>query len=59
MIIVGYGTDEATSLEYLLLKNSWDTTWGDKGYFKIKMLDFAGDWGICGVQWVNAYPILK
>ena len=29
VLAVGYGTDEATGLDYVLVKNSWNTTWGD------------------------------
>ena len=47
VLAVGYGTDAATGLDYWLVKNSWNTTWGDKGYVKLAIVD--GD-GICGVQ---------
>ena len=59
VLIVGYGTDEATGLDYWLIKNSWNTTWGDKGYFKLKIDDVNNDWSICGVQDFFAYPILR
>ena len=29
VLIVGYGNDEVTGLDYFLIKNSWNTTWGD------------------------------
>ena len=33
--LIGWGTtDDGT--EYWIAKNSWNTDWGDKGFFKIK-----------------------
>jgi len=53
VLAVGYGTDEATGLDYWLVKNSWDTTWGDQGYIKLAITDGQG---ICGVQDRPLYP---
>ena len=52
VLIVGYGTDEDTGLDYWLVKNSWNATWGDKGFFKLAAgkETILGDFGICGVN---------
>ena len=53
ILLVGYGHDEATGLDYYLVKNSWNTTWGDQGYFKLKRTKIDDlddeDIGICGI----------
>ena len=46
VLIVGFGTDETTGLDYWLIKNSWNDTWGDKGYFKLAIKSYD----VCGVQ---------
>ena len=45
VLAVGYGTEDGQ--DYWLVKNSWNTTWGDQGYIKIAQVDGEG---ICGVQ---------
>lgn len=33
--LVGYGTDEKLG-DYFLIRNSWDTTFGENGYIRLK-----------------------
>jgi len=40
--IIGWGHDDASGLDYWLVANSWNTTWGEQGFFRIKQ----GDSGI-------------
>jgi cathepsin B len=33
--ILGWGTDSKSNLPYWLVANSWNTAWGEKGFFRI------------------------
>jgi len=58
VLIVGYGTEPETQLDYWLVKNSWSTTWGDEGYVKIQRSDSTNDIGICGIAAQPSFPIV-
>merc|ERR1712228_67991 len=45
VLIAGYGNEDGQ--DYWLVKNSWDTTWGDNGYIKLAKDSTTGT---CGVQ---------
>jgi cathepsin L len=52
VVAVGYGVD-ASNKPYYIVRNSWGTSWGQKGYVNIAIVDGAG---ICGIQMEPVYP---
>jgi len=54
VLIVGYGTENEQ--DYWEVKNSWGTTWGDKGYVKIARSSSTNDPGICGISKQPSFP---
>jgi len=42
VVIDGWGHDSNSGLDYWLVRNSWGTTYGDKGYAKLQIVDGSG-----------------
>lgn len=53
VLAVGYDKDSASGLPYYLVKNSWGTSFGIKGYFKI-----VRGKNMCGIASCSSYPIV-
>lgn len=56
VLVVGYGKEGSTP--YWLVKNSWGTSWGEKGYIKIERSDSTNDPGICGIAMQPSFPVV-
>lgn len=57
VLAVGYGID--SGVEYYKIKNSWSTTWGEKGYIRLaKGSSYNEGSGQCGILLEASYPVL-
>ncbi|XLU48877.1 hypothetical protein S245_043691 [Arachis hypogaea] len=54
--VVGYGKAK-DGTKYWIIKNSWGTDWGEKGYMRIER-DIHAKEGLCGIANNPSYPII-
>ena len=54
VLITGFGTDAATGKDYYIVKNSWNSNWGENGYFRIA----RNENNLCGIATAASYPII-
>ena len=56
VLAVGYGIDKEFG-GYWLVRNSWGTSWGEAGYFKVGLVNpFKLEQGFCGFMMDMYYP---
>ena len=54
VLAVGYGSEKGK--DYWLVKNSWGTMWGEKGFIKLFRDAKEDSAGTCGIQLQASYP---
>ena len=57
VILIGAAFDTVKKIPYWIVKNSWGTAWGVKGYVYIKRDTGKGE-GVCGIAMETFYPVL-
>ncbi|XP_006660983.1 stem bromelain-like [Oryza brachyantha] len=57
VLAVGYGV-APNNIKYWIVKNSWNTNWGESGYIRMKR-EITDKRGLCGIAMYGMYPTKK
>lgn len=57
MNIVGYGSEGGAN--YWIVRNSWGTGWGEKGYIRIPRNSKQQSHSYCGIAELPSYPVIN
>lgn len=57
VVLVGYDTSDDNT-DFWLVKNSWGSFWGEKGYIKI-LRNINSRYGQCGIARYMTYPVIS
>jgi len=49
VVLVGYGHDDTAKADYFILKNTWNTDWGDKGFMKVNATERSDALSVVGI----------
>eukprot|EP00933_Yihiella_yeosuensis_P045982 TRINITY_DN4142_c0_g1_i1.p1 TRINITY_DN4142_c0_g1~~TRINITY_DN4142_c0_g1_i1.p1 ORF type:complete len:373 (+),score=75.55 TRINITY_DN4142_c0_g1_i1:142-1260(+) len=51
VVLLGYGSDKESKMDYWLIRNSWGPDWGEAGFIRLQRhADDKGDAGHCGTD---------